>query len=80
MCLWQPWCVHRSWPAASLACSSQSGFALERNRFLRNWPIYGYLGHELVRKPGYSTMLRIQGAALIVIAILIFFALASMRT
>jgi hypothetical protein len=35
-----------------------------RNRSSRNWPIYGYLGYELVRKPRYNTMLRIQDAAL----------------
>jgi hypothetical protein len=53
-------------------------WTLRRNRGLRNWPIYGYIGYEMVQKPWYTVVLRIQGTVLTLVGVgifvLIFFA------
>jgi hypothetical protein len=61
---------------AGLACllwpERIRAWTLIRNRGIRNWPIYGYIGYEMVQKPWYTVVLRIQGIVLALVGVAIF--------
>ena len=68
--------VCSSFVVVGLACLLQPermrAWILKRNRGIRNWPIYGYIGYEMVQKPWYAVVLRLQGTVFTLVGVAIF--------